>query len=102
MQVNELKSGIKIKPLKYPLKETPHLTIEPNRTCNMECRSCYTLNKHYVKPLDKVKKEIDLAVAKRKLETISLLGGEPTLHPHLSEIIRYIKLKGSLPYCVGN
>jgi len=93
MQITDIKSGINIKPLKYPLQETPHLTIEPNRTCNMKCRFCYTLNKNYVKSLDEVKKEIDLAVAKRKLETISLLGGEPTLHPQLPEIIRFIKHK---------
>jgi len=93
MRVPDIKSRIKIKPLKYPLKETPHATIEPNRTCNMKCRVCYTLNKNHVKPLHKVKKEIDLAVKKRKLETISLLGGEPTLHPDITKIIQYIKHK---------
>ncbi len=93
MRALDIKSGIKIKPLKYPLKETPHATIEPNRTCNMKCRVCYTREKNYVKSLDEVKKEIDLAVRKRKLETISLLGGEPTLHPDITEIIQHIKLK---------
>jgi organic radical activating enzyme len=91
MQVEEINSKISIKPLKFPLPETPHLTIEPNRTCNIRCRSCYTLNRECVKSLDEVKKEIDLAVKKRNLETITLLGGEPTLHPHIMEIIRYIK-----------
>lgn len=93
MQVREIKNKINIKPLKYPLKETPHLTIEPNRNCNMKCRCCYTLNRNYVKTLDDVKKEINLAIKKRNLETISLLGGEPTLHPHIVEIISYIKSK---------
>jgi len=93
MQVFDIKSQIKIKPLKYPLKETPHATIEPNKTCNMKCRSCYTLEKNYVKSLDEVKKEIDLAMRKRRLETISLLGGEPTLHPHITQIIKHIKHK---------
>jgi len=94
MNIEEIRNKNEIKPLKYPLRETPHLTIEPNRTCNINCRVCYILKKDYVKSLDDVKKEIDLAIKKRKLETISLLGGEPTLHPHLIEIIRYIRSKG--------
>jgi organic radical activating enzyme len=93
MQIEEIKNKINIKPLKFPLKETPHLTIEPNRNCNIKCRSCYTLNRDYIKSLDDVKKEIDLAIKKRKLETITILGGEPTLHPHIADIIRYIKSK---------
>ena len=94
MNIQEIRNNDEIRPLKYPLRETPHLTIEPNRTCNINCRVCYTLNKDSVKSLDDVKKEIDLAIGKRKLRTISLLGGEPTLHPHLMEIIRYIRRKG--------
>ena len=93
MQVEKLKSKIDIKPLKFTLGETPHATIEPNRTCNLHCRSCYTLNKDYVKSLNDVKREIDLAAKKRNLETISLLGGEPTLHPQIMEIIKFIKGK---------
>jgi len=93
MQVEELKSKIDIQPLKFTLVETPHATIEPNRTCNLNCRSCYTLNKDYVKSLNDIKREIDLAAKKRNLETISLLGGEPTLHPQIMEIIKFIKGK---------
>ena len=93
MYVDDIKTCIKIKPLKYPPKETPHITIEPNRTCNISCRLCYTLNKSYVKTLNDVKQEIDIAVKKRKIEIITLLGGEPTLHPHIIEIIQYIKSK---------
>jgi len=91
MHTEDFKS--RIKPLKFDLKEVPHATIEPNKTCNIKCRSCYSLDRNHVKSLDAVKKEIDLAVAKRNLETITLLGGEPTLHPDLIVIIKYIKGK---------
>ena len=91
MRSEDFKSSIKIKPLKFDLKEVPHVTIEPNKTCNIKCRSCYSLERTHVKSLDDVKKEIDLATHKRNLETITLLGGEPTLHPELIEIIKYIK-----------
>jgi organic radical activating enzyme len=91
MHIDNFKSNINIKPLKFDLKEVPHLTIETNKTCNIECRSCYSLDRNHVKSLSDVIKEIDLAADKRNLETITLLGGEPTLHPNILEIINYIK-----------
>ncbi len=91
MRVDDFHGIYKPFPLKFALEETPHATIEANRTCNMRCSSCYTLNKHHVKPPEEVKAEIDLLRSKRKLDTITLLGGEPTLYPDLVEIIRYIK-----------
>lgn len=33
----------RVRPLKYPPRDVPHATIETNRTCNLNCRSCYTL-----------------------------------------------------------
>ena len=93
MKVKDIKKGVNLKPLKLSMRETPHLTIETNLTCNIRCRGCYNLYKTYVKPLDQIKSEVDLALKKRNLETITILGGEPTLHPDLVEVIRYIKSK---------
>lgn len=93
MKVSDIKGRINLKPLKLSVRETPHLTIETNLTCNIRCRGCYNLSKTYVKPLSQIKSEIDLALQKRNLETITLLGGEPTLHPDLVEVIRYTKRK---------
>ena len=93
MRISDIQGRINLKPLKLSVRETPHLTIETNLTCNIRCRGCYNLYKTYVKPLSQIKAEIDLALLKRNLETITLLGGEPTLHPDLVEIIRYVKNK---------
>ena len=87
MKVEELRSGSGIRPLKYPLRETPHATIETNRTCNIRCRLCYTLERSSMKTLAEIKGEIELALKKRNLDTITLLGGEPTLHPHLPDVV---------------
>jgi hypothetical protein len=81
-------------PLKYGLHDVPHLVIEPNLTCNMQCRNCYVTQRGHVKTLDEIRAEIDLGLRKRKAETISLLGGEPTLHPDLPAVIRYVKQRG--------
>lgn len=91
MRVEELKVNSGIKPLKYPLRDTPHATIETNRTCNIQCRLCYTLDRSHVKTLAEIEKEVELALKKRNLQTITLLGGEPTLHPKLPEVVASIK-----------
>lgn len=93
MRIEQTEKGDRLRPLKFPLRDTPHLTIETNRTCNLRCRSCYALDKGYIKEPAEVKKEIDLGLRKRNLETITLLGGEPTLYPQLAEIVSYIKSK---------
>lgn len=93
MLAKEINPGIRIKPLKLSVSDTPHLTIEPNNTCNIRCKACYNFYKGFVKSVDEVKKEIDIGIQKRKLDVITLLGGEPTIHPHLDEIIAYIKSK---------
>lgn len=93
MYVSDIKIHINLKPLKLSVRDTPHLTIEPNLTCNIRCRACYNLNTSHEKSVDEVKAEIDLGLKKRNLETITILGGEPTLHPGLIDIISYIKSK---------
>jgi len=93
MKVAQLSSLHVPTQLKYSPREVPHGTIEPNRTCNIRCRHCYNLDRDFVKGLDLVKQEIDLLARKRNLQVISLLGGEPTLHPNLYEIVAHIKSK---------
>jgi len=84
----------RIRPQKLSGAETPHATIEPNTTCNIRCRACYSIEEPEEKPLQQVFDEIDLAMSKRNLDAISLLGGEPSLHPDIVEIVRYVKSRG--------
>jgi len=93
MRIDELDAGRGLRALKFSPEETPHATVETNRTCNIRCRCCYNLEKNYVKPLDEVKRDIDFILSKRNLQVMTVLGGEPTLHPHLVEIVGYIKSK---------
>lgn len=82
--------------------ETPHLSLETNMTCNLKCKACYNLSKEYVKTFDQIKEEIGIASERRNLETITILGGEPTLHPQLPEIIRYIESKKFFAQLLSN
>lgn len=91
MRIEDLRTDSGIRPLKYPLRDTPHATIETNRTCNMQCRLCYTLDRRSMKTRAEIEGEIELALEKRNLQTITLLGGEPTLHPQLPEVVAFVK-----------
>ncbi|MBI5095486.1 MAG: radical SAM protein [Candidatus Hydrogenedentes bacterium] len=80
----------------------PHATIEVNQMCNIACHGCYKSKMTYTKPVELVKEEVDFAARERRLESITLLGGEPTLHPELAEIICYIASKGIHPVILTN
>lgn len=91
MKVSEIANSKDLRPMKITAREVPHAVLESNYNCNRQCRHCYNRFRDIVKPLEQIRAEIDQAMAKRNLETISILGGEPTLHPHLPEIVRTIK-----------
>ena len=69
--------------------------LEINSCCNRKCPYCYNDSNDKGKYLDKnlVYKVID-ECASKKIEQITISGGEPFLHPHVYEIIRYINRKG--------
>jgi hypothetical protein len=102
MNRTDIDKSLHIRPWKPALEMVPHLTIETNMTCNFRCRTCYNHNRQYVKPLASIKEEIDLGLKLRKADTITLLGGEPTMHPELTGVIRYIKKKGVVAQMLTN
>ncbi len=93
-----------MKPILMPYegRDVPHIVIEVNQTCNISCKACYKDKSNYSKPLDEVRREVDLAMTRRNLMLVSIAGGEPTLHPDLPEIIRYIASKGVLVQLLTN
>lgn len=89
-------------PMPFHGKEVPHLVIEVNQQCNLTCASCYKHKQDYSKPLSLIKREIDFGARERNLDVITIAGGEPTLHPDLLEIIRYIRTKGIKVFLLTN
>lgn len=102
MKTTDFDKSLRIKPWKPDARLVPHLTIETNMTCNFRCKNCYNYNRDYVKTLDQIKKEIDLGLKLRKADTITLIGGEPSLHPQLPEIVGYIRQKGIIAQMLTN
>lgn len=81
--------------LRLPWKShnVPHGLIDIIRGCNVVCENCYNNEVTEIKSFEEVIKEIDLMIQFRKLHSLALIGGEPLLHPDLSNIIKYISNK---------
>lgn len=91
MRASDIRARPAPQALRYSLVDSPHGTIESNRDCNMTCRLCYNRERWPGKPLEKIGEEISALMARRNLSVVTILGGEPTLHPHLPEIVRQVK-----------
>ncbi len=91
MFISMLSKPTQIIRLAYKSSEVPHATIELTRRCNMRCRSCYNINRDYEKTYEQIIQEINILLSHRKVQTITLLGGEPTLHPQIVTVLKYIK-----------
>jgi MoaA/NifB/PqqE/SkfB family radical SAM enzyme len=79
------------------------MVIDPHHRCNTNCTHCWvhtpgvSHSKNFLDlsfPMDRFKKMIDDA-ADLQVETIILQGdGEPLLHPHSLDMLRYARKKG--------
>jgi organic radical activating enzyme len=86
----------------YETAQTPHMVLEVNQACNITCEACYKAKSGKTKPVDDVIAEIDWIIERRKLDVITVAGGEPTLHPQLADIVRYIADRGILVQMLTN
>lgn len=66
--------------------------IQVTRKCNQECRFCSNPPNKRTLPLKQGEKLIDLYIKKR-FEGIIFTGGEPTISPHLTDLIKYASFK---------
>lgn len=83
-------------PLKLPWTATtvPHAVLDILRGCNIRCRDCYNLRPDHIKSLAEIDAQLDALTRLRKLHSVSIVGGEITLHPDLVEIVRRVRQRG--------
>lgn len=70
--------------------------ITVNRACNLSCKWCYAKETGYKKELDipiGMAKDIVNICDELNIRHITIIGGEPTLYPHLLELISYARGK---------
>ncbi|OVE75566.1 hypothetical protein BVX97_04050 [bacterium E08(2017)] len=80
----------------------PNLMLEVTDACNADCKVCYKKKGDRFKSLKEVQNDIESAMSIRKLHTITISGGEPTLHPELCSIITMISEKGLHAFLLTN
>jgi hypothetical protein len=73
----------------------PHGVLDILRGCNISCRACYNeIPPACPKPLGVIREELETLMKLRRLSSVSILGGEVTLHPQLYEIVRMVHEHG--------
>lgn len=66
--------------------------LEPTKKCNIYCEGCYSTNEpNSHKSLDQVRQELKTFTAVRKVDSVSVAGGEPLVHPKIVDIVRMIR-----------
>jgi len=74
----------------------------PMRRCNLSCGYCNEYDQVSAPvPLDVLKKRVD-RLASFGLSVVTISGGEPTLHPDLDELIRYVRKSGIIAGLITN
>jgi MoaA/NifB/PqqE/SkfB family radical SAM enzyme len=84
--------------LPWTLPDNAISWLEPTSMCNLACDGCYRDNiKDSHLSIDEVKHHLDVFQKLRNSDCISIAGGDPLLHPHITEIIADIKKRGLKP-----
>ena len=93
--------------LPYSKNDNPNGWIEITTFCNLKCPGCYRGcdrpdNNEKHESLDDIKQTILKMQHLRNCQIISISGGEPLLHPKLSEIVKFIRDSGMIPFIHTN
>ena len=86
-----------VKAWKLPWKGhmVPHAVLDVLRECNISCRACYNApGPTAPKTVAEVRAELETLLRMRRLSSVSILGGEVTLHPDLCGLVRMARDKG--------
>lgn len=77
--------------------------LEPTRRCNITCDACFVTNdRRSDKPLTQVAHELDVMLRLRRCDAMLVAGGEPLVHPRITDIVRLVRSRGVKPVVVTN
>jgi MoaA/NifB/PqqE/SkfB family radical SAM enzyme len=80
-------------------RNSPNGWVEPTTHCQLKCPQCYRLIdrpgfRPAHRPIEEMEAEVDELIRRRNLQSLSISGGEPLLHPDLDRLIRYARHRG--------
>lgn len=88
--------------LPWSLHDNPIGWVEITDRCNISCKGCYRTALAGHKPLEEIEAEIRFMQQWRNVNNIHLAGGEPLIHPHIVQIVEYIRERGLNPVIISN
>lgn len=78
--------------LPWTLNDNVLSWLEPTKKCNIYCEGCYSTNEHNShKTLDQVRDDMRVFTAQRKMDSVSIAGGDPLTHPGIVDIVRMVR-----------
>ncbi len=86
----------------WSLNDSPLGWLEATDVCNINCRGCYRKNRAGHKPLDQLKDEVLFLKKWRNSDSMAIAGGEPTLHPDILDLIKFISENGMKSLIITN
>lgn len=88
--------------LPWSRDDNPIAWLEITDVCDIQCPCCYRRQLTGHKSLEQIKDEILFLKHSRNADNISIAGGEPLLHPNLTDIIAFIAEQGLKPIILTN
>jgi pyruvate-formate lyase-activating enzyme len=78
--------------LPWSLNDNVLAWLEPTKRCNLYCEGCYSRNeKGSDKSIEQIRSDLDVFTRNRRVDSISIAGGDPLVHPDIVEIVRIIR-----------
>ncbi|RMD95907.1 MAG: radical SAM protein, partial [Calditrichaeota bacterium] len=72
--------------------------LEPTSACNLRCEGCYRdTSRPQHKTLAQIEAEMNTFKRLRKSDCMSITGGDPLVHPQITEIVKMAREKGWKP-----
>jgi len=83
--------------LPWSLNDNILAWLEPTKRCNLYCQGCYSRNeKNSDKTLAQIRSDLDVFAKNRRVDSVSITGGDPLVHPEIVEIVRIIRAEYGL------
>jgi pyruvate-formate lyase-activating enzyme len=78
--------------LPWSLNDNILAWLEPTKRCNLACEGCYSRNeRNSDKSLAQIRADLDVFRKNRRVDSVSIAGGDPLVHPEIAEIVRIIR-----------